>query len=308
MELHQVSGRSRWGLGLAAFTALQWGSLPIMLKGLAEGLDVYTIVWCRFAIMTAFLAIWLAYRGGFAALAALRGTRLVLLVICMAGLCSNYILYMIALERLTPSFAQVLIQFSFVFLLLGSLVLFSERFAPNQWLGLAVLLVGMLLFFNQRYGELMAGGSVFLRGGLIMVVAALAWASYALAQKQLLRHIAPEPAMFAIWLCGTLAFLPFSRLGDAIGLGSTQTILLIACGVITLVSYMTFARALDHVEASRVSIVLSTAPLVTVGGMATWARFFPELLAPEKLNALSIAGACLVVLGSALSSWRPGKA
>ena len=65
-----------------------------------------------------------------------------------------------------------------------------------------------------------------------------------------------------------------------------------------LVAYGTFAEALVHLEASRVSAVLAIVPLSTLA--AIWvARFaIPSLVAPEPLTPLAVIGAALVVAGS----------
>ena len=305
MELHSASGRWSLGMGLAVFTALQWGSLPILLKGLVGSLDAYTITWYRFFTTFGFLlVIFLVRRKAIEPLFALRGGHLVLLAVAVGGLCANHILYLIALVHLSPSTAQVLIQLSSMFLLLGSLTIFKESFSSNQWLGLAFLLVGLVLFFNQSYDEISSGRGSLLKGGLIMTVAALLWAVYALAQKQLLRHLSPEAIIFAIYLGGTLLFLPTSDPGAALELERAHIALLAICSLVGLASYLSFARALEHMEASRFSVVHAATPLITAGGMATWARLFPGLFPEEHLNALSLFGACLVVVGSALGSWR----
>jgi drug/metabolite transporter (DMT)-like permease len=74
--------------------------------------------------------------------------------------------------------------------------------------------------------------------------------------------------------------------------------MLLFCGLNTLMAYGAFAEALEHWEASRVSAVLALTPLVTL--VAVWAvsLLAPTLIAPERLTALSVLGAILVVAGS----------
>ena len=81
-----------------------------------------------------------------------------------------------------------------------------------------------------------------------------------------------------------------------------QSALLTLCALITLISYLSFAEALDHIEASRVGVVLATTPLITVAGMVIFAPMLPDLLKPEGLNSLSLVGAFLVMIGSMLGS------
>jgi drug/metabolite transporter (DMT)-like permease len=74
--------------------------------------------------------------------------------------------------------------------------------------------------------------------------------------------------------------------------------LLFGLGLISLISYGAFAEALNHWEASRVSAVLATVPIITVATVKITTALFPDLIPPESLSMLSIAGAVLVVTGS----------
>ena len=47
------------------------------------------------------------------------------------GLTGNYVLYLVALSHTTPSVAQIVIQLALVFLLLGGLIVFRERFSAR---------------------------------------------------------------------------------------------------------------------------------------------------------------------------------
>jgi len=303
VNLHKVSGRRVLGTALTLCTVVIWGSMSIVLKGVLGGLDPITLTWTRFTIIAILMAAFLAWRGGYRLLLSLRGTALLLLCLAIVGLCANYVLFVIALKVLSPSSAQVLIQLSYIFLLCGGLIVFKESFSLRQWLGVGVLFAGLLLFFNQRYDEMFSLQGTLSKSILIMLGSAAMWTVYALAQKQLLRYLSPEPVMFAVGLGSALLLLPAATPSALSELDLVRTLLLVVSASATLVAYITFARALDHLEATRVSMVVAIMPLVTVGGMATWARLAPELFTYEQLNGLSMLGAGLVVVGSALSSW-----
>ena len=136
-----------------------------------------------------------------------------------------------------------------MFLLIGSLAIFRESFSTLQGLGLITLIIGLMLFFNQRYSEILSGAGSLLPGILITIAAAASWAVYALSQKQLLKSIPSESIMFVIYLAGSLIFLPFSHPTELFQLNRFQSALLTLCALITLISYLSFAEALDHIEA-----------------------------------------------------------
>jgi drug/metabolite transporter (DMT)-like permease len=69
-----------------------------------------------------------------------------------------------------------------------------------------------------------------------------------------------------------------------------------------LIAYGAFAEALEHWEASRVSTVFATTPLLTLGFIALVHGFSPGLIRSEHITTLGYVGAILVVIGSGLSS------
>ena len=73
-----------------------------------------------------------------------------LLLVAVLGLAFNYVLYVMALQRLTPGTMQLIIQVAPVLLMFGSMLVFRERFGIGQVIGLLILIPGFALFFNQR--------------------------------------------------------------------------------------------------------------------------------------------------------------
>jgi drug/metabolite transporter (DMT)-like permease len=302
MNLHTVTGRWKLGMTLSIVTTLLWGLLPIALKGLLDRMDAYTITLYRLFVSAAFLLLFITYKYGLPSPHRLKIPVTYMLAICSLGLCGNYILYILGLNQITPSAATIVIQLSSVFLLLGSLIFFKERFSSMQWSGFIVLVAGMGLFFNNRIDELLYRITNYTTGVLFIMAAGASWAVYALTQKQLLNAYPSEKIMLFIYVTGVLLFLPFATPSSIIQLDITGLLLLAFCSFNTLFAYGCFAEALDHWESSRVVMVTSTTPLVTVGGMGLCALFFPDFISPEHLNPLSIAGTFLVIAGSMLSS------
>ncbi|MBX3702928.1 MAG: DMT family transporter [Steroidobacteraceae bacterium] len=298
------AGPGNWKLGftMSLTTAVLWGLLPIALKVALTGMDAVTITWWRFAVSMAGLGAFLAWRGQLPRLAGAGRTGWVLLAVALAMLLANYVLYLVALDHTTPSVAQVVIQLAPLLLLLGGVFVFKERFAPSQWLGFAVLAVGLLLFFNRRLPELLRPAEGLGLGVLLMIVAAVAWAVYGLLQKQLLRRFSARQVLWLLYAGATIALLPFSAPMLVRGLDGLQLGMLGFCCANTLVAYGAFGEALHHWDVSRVSAVLSTAPLVTITAMWAIERMGLGLVPPEGLNALSTVGALAVVAGSMVSA------
>ena len=288
------------GLLLALTTAVLWGLLPIALTVVLARLDPYTITWYRFAASALFLGTVLAATQRLPAFGAISRSTWLLVVIALAALVGNYVLYLVALVHATPTVNQTVSQLAPMFLLLGGLLVFKERFTARQWAGFALLLMGLLLFFNRRLSELrdLSGGLGL--GVMLLVIAAISWAAYGLVQKQLLRHLNSQQILWLIYLGAIVVLLPAASPGAVRDLNALQAWMLAFCCLNTLIAYGAFAEALEHLEVSRVSAVLALTPVFTMGSLWIASRFAPGLLEPEGLTIASVAGALLVVGGSAL--------
>jgi drug/metabolite transporter (DMT)-like permease len=132
----------------------------------------------------------------------------------------------------------------------------------------------------------------------MVVLAAVVWAVYALAQKQLLMKLGSMQILLVIYIGATLLLWPFAHPSQLARLDAAQAGLLAYCALNTVVAYGSFAEALAHWEASRVSAVLAVTPLLCLGVVAVVHALWPAMLAPEPMSMVGWAGAALVVVGS----------
>jgi drug/metabolite transporter (DMT)-like permease len=303
--MHVSSGRWLYGLLLALTTAVLWGILPIKLKEVLQVLDPVTVTWYRLLVSGLLLLAWLAANHRLPRFAPLGRRGHGLLVLAVFGLTANYVLYLIGLNMLSPGTTQLVIQMAPILFLVASLVVFRESFSLGQGIGMAILLLGFGLFFNQRLAELLTSLTAYTTGVLVILLASFVWVFYGLAQKQLLTQWSSPQIMLVIYLACALLLTPWAHPLQVLQLDSLQAWLLLACCLNTLVAYGAFAEALAHWEASRVSATLSITPLVTFAAVALAALWWPDHVQPEQINLLGYAGALLVVLGSALTALGP---
>ncbi|MBD2778907.1 DMT family transporter [Iningainema tapete] len=296
--MHQSSGRWRLGLALSLLTVFLWGILPIALAVTLQALDVYTVTWFRFVMSFALLAIFLAVRGKLPTLQQLRSTSWQLLACATIFLASNYILFLQGLALTSPTNAEVIIQLAPLLMSFGGLVVFKERYTLLQWMSVGVLTLGLALFFHEQLASLITARGTYLFGSGLTILGAVAWAIYALAQKQLLRSLSSGSIMLLIYGGCALLFTPFATPKAIFTLNAFHLGTLVFCSLNTLVAYGAFAESLEHWEASRVSAVLALAPIVTL--IAVWcvSVLAPNLLAPERLGFIGVLGAIAVVVGS----------
>ncbi|MEE5080702.1 DMT family transporter [Pseudomonas alliivorans] len=303
--MHISSGRWVYGLCLALLTALLWGILPVKLKQVLQAMDPVTVTWFRLLVSGSLLFVWLASVKRLPSFRLLGRKGKVLVVLAVLGLVGNYMLYLVGLRMLSPGTTQLLIQIGPILLLISSIFLFKEHFSLGQGIGLAILLIGFGLFFNQRLVELLTSLGDYTLGVLIVIMASVVWTFYGLSQKQLLTVWNSLQVMMVIYLFCALLITPWAHPAEALQLSPLQGWLLLACCLNTLVAYGAFAEALAHWEASRVSATLALTPLITLASVAIAAWLWPTYVQAEEINALGYGGALLVVLGSALTALGP---
>ncbi|MBW4563407.1 MAG: DMT family transporter [Mojavia pulchra JT2-VF2] len=305
--MHQSSGRWRLGLALSLLTVFLWGILPIALTVTLQALDVYTVIWFRFLVSFGLLAIYLAVQGKLPTLKQLRSASWQLLAIATIFLAINYFLFMQGLSLTSPTNAEVIIQFSSVFLGFGGLVFFKERYQLQQWIGVSILTLGYVLFFHEQLTNLITAHNNYLLGSSLIFLGAAAWAVYALAQKQLLQSLSSSHIMLIIYGGCAVLFTPFATKQTIFTLNNLHFGALVFCALNTVIAYGSFAESLEHWEASRVSAVLALAPIVTLISVWAVSVITPSLIPHEQLTLIGVMGASLVVSGAAAIALAKGK-
>lgn len=296
--MHTTSGRWRLGLALSLVAVFLWGILPIALAVTLQVLDVYTIVWFRFLVSFVLLSIYLGWQGKLPPLLRLRSTSWVLLAIAILGLAANYILFTQGLALTAPANAEVIIQIAPLLMGFGGLFLFRERYTLLQWCGVGILVIGFTLFFHEQLKNLVTAHGQYLLGSGLVVVGAVTWTFYALAQKQLLQSLSSFSIMLILYAGCALLFTPFANPKAIFQLNLFHLGVLLFCALNTLIAYGAFAESLEHWEASRVSAVLALAPIVTLISVWLVSVIIPTLILPENISFIGIVGAVLVVTGS----------
>jgi len=283
---------------------ISWGILPVALSGILMRLDALTITGVRFVVSAWVLTAVLGFGRRLPSLRRLGRGTWGLLGVASGFLAANYLAYILGLHHTTPADAQVLIQLAPILLALAGVWIFREPFSRVQWIGLAILVVGIAIFSAGRLATVLeiAGGARHVRGNAWIALAALTWAGYGIAQKQLLRVLPSQHILLCIYLGCAALYLPLADLRALAGLDAVGWALLLFCALNTVVAYGAFSEALQHWEASRVGAVLALVPLTTLGVQRLTLLWFPAYDPGPPLDATAVAGACTVVAGSLLTS------
>lgn len=294
------------GFCLAITTAIFWGALPIALKQITTLIDPLTIVWLRFS--TAALWQWGLF---------LRTSRsghgfdwsetriLLLFALAALGLGGNFVGYNTSVIYLSASAAQIVAQAGPLLLMLGSILVLGERFYKIQAVGSVILVLGLLLFFNDRLHELLTPREGYGLGILIGLAATAVWSMYGIAQKLLLREFAPATILRTVYTCVAIGLLPFVNLTNLSNISTIQVLCLIFCCINTIVAYGCFGKAMQVWHLAGVGAIVSLPPLFTLGCAKLAHLASPQLFPDETLNMLNYAGACTVVLGAVMLAVGP---
>lgn len=305
MTRHIASGHWQRGLLLALATAAFWATLPVALKFSLQALDAFTLTWFRFLVAALLLGGWLGARGEFVALRGLSRPVWVLLWLAALMLAGNFVFYLLGVQYTTPGNAQLLIQLAPLGMMLGGIAIFRERFGTWQWGGVVLIIGGLGLFFRDQLGSGAHSGNLphadrahYLIGSAFVVLGAFVWAAYALAQKQLLMRLRSPVVLAFIYAVAALALLPFAHPQRLLALNGLQWLVLGYCALNTLGAYGAFAEALAHWEASRVSAVLSTTPLLCIAMVDLSHMLWPTQVAAERIGWSGWLGVAIAVGGS----------
>ena len=294
------------GLLLALTTALFWGTLPIALKQVVTTVDPMTIVWLRFSTGALWLWLWLPRTDARRPRFGVYERRIILLLgIAAAGLGGNFVLFNASVAYLSASATQIIAQAGPMLLMLGSVVVLREPLRRIQVSGVATLLLGFGLFFNERLADLLCFREGYGLGLALGLTAAVVWAVYGVTQKILLREMAPPRIMRALYTVCALALTPFAAPQSLLRLDALQSICLAYCCLNTLVAYGAFSRAMACWHTAKVSAVITLTPLFTLVFAKLFHLLGPAFFPADPLNWLSYGGALVVVCGAGLIAVGP---
>ena len=299
-DLPTLPHRSHLAFLLALLAALFWGLLPLALQIVAPVLDTYTITWCRFLVAAAVVGLYLARRGALPKPWELAPRLARLLPVAILGLTLNYTLFVVGVRLTSPATAQVVIQSANLFVLLGGLVVYRERFSRLQWLGALILIAGLLLFFNRRLPLMFGSARPLGLGVLLLIIGSLTWACYGLAQKRLLREWSSAQLLWVLYVGGALLLTPLAEPSQLRMLSGAQAGALLFCCANTLIAYGAYAEAMQLGEVTRVSATVAISPLFTALASVLAAGWLLPLPSTEIPNAWTWIGVAAVVGGSAL--------
>jgi drug/metabolite transporter (DMT)-like permease len=205
------------------------------------------------------------------------------------------------IARSTATNAALLIIVEPVSLVLLSPLLLGERLDRRGSAGAALALAGVLLVVVNGIPGITRELAPYWRGDLLLVLSGLAYASYTLLGRGVLRrHPAlPITARSIVW--GSVSLVPLAGTEWQQGLRPVWSPSAVAgtlylAVVITALAYLLWNYALERVEAPRAAVFLCVQPIV--------GALLGAALLGEPVTIFTVAGGALIIAGVILATRR----
>ncbi|MED4401882.1 DMT family transporter [Metabacillus fastidiosus] len=267
-----------------------WGVSFVSTKAVLGKLDPYSLLVLRFGIGSLFLLFLLLIQRNKLIISIKYLPHLIVLGIL--GVFIHQVLQATALLTIDASSAGWLISFSPVFTVILSILFLHEKITVHKALGMILAITGVILVTTA--GSNQSFHFAVNIGFILMVLSTLNWAVYSVLLKSL--NI-PYPSLlvtFYMCLTGLIFTTPFlirNRGWESLSLLThTEWAHLLFLGIfVSGIGYWYWGKALEGLEASKVSMFLYLEPIATL--------IAAVLLLKEKVLIISAAGGIIIIIG-----------
>lgn len=193
--------------------------------------------------------------------------------------------------------ASLVLQAQAFFTIILGAGIFGERLQVKQLVGIALAVVGVLVLIQASF----TGQHIPLLGFMLTLAGAFSWACGNIFNKKIMQHSSrPAVMSLVVWsalipivpfmVCSLIFDGPALMLESVVAIDTTTLLSLVYLAFIaTILGYGIWGTLLGRYETWRVAPLSLLVPVV---GMASAA-----LLLDEKLSAMQLAGAVLVMAG-----------
>jgi drug/metabolite transporter (DMT)-like permease len=267
-----------------------WGVSFVSTKAVLGKLDPYSLLVLRFGIGSLFLLLLLLIQRNRLKVSIKYIPHLVVLGIL--GVFVHQVLQATALLTIDASSAGWLISFSPIFTVILSILFLHEKMSIAKAAGMLLAITGVLLVTTTRSGQSFEFAMNI--GFLLMILSTLNWAVYSVLLKSLNIPYPPLLVTFYMCLIGLVLTTPFiirNRGWESLSLlTNSEWAHLLFLGVfVSGIAYWYWGKALEGLEASKVSMFLYLEPITTL--------IAAVFLLQEKVFIISITGGIIIIIG-----------
>ncbi|MEC3885078.1 DMT family transporter [Halobacillus sp. HZG1] len=293
-----MSSPSRFGASLYALLSITfWGVSFVSTKAVLGSLDPFSLLVIRFGIGAIFLLMMVLL---FQYPLKIHIKYLPhVLILGVLGVFVHQVIQATALLTIHASDAGWLISFSPVFTVFLSFIFLQEKLTLKKISGITVAVAGVLIITTIGSGQSFSFSLSL--GYLLMIVSTLNWAVYSVLLKKL---SVPVPSLVLTFYMSTTGFfltLPFfirnHGMEQLLSLSPEHWAHLLFLGIfVSAIAYWYWAKALEVMQATQVSVFLYFEPLATL--------IAAIILLNEKFIASSLFGGLLIIAGVMLVQGR----
>ena len=273
------------GIILIATSAASFGTLAIFGQyAYADGMDTFTVLFLRFGVSAAFMAVILFMRRE-----KIPQGRILWQLIGMGalGYVGQSFMYMTAIKYASSGLVALLLYLYPMFVFILSVFILHEKATSVKTTALILALAGSALTVNPNGGQL--------SGALMAITAALIYSVYIIVGTNVMKHVTAVQSSAVIFasagaVYGTLTFAN----GAHFPAGNSGWLAMLGIIVIsTIIPVVTFLAGLERIGPTNAAMLSTLEPIVTVL-LAAW--LFGERLTPVVMLGGGLILAAVILL------------
>ncbi len=298
---NKISNKNIVGYGFALLAVTLWSGNFVVARGLSTSIHPFALSFYRWLVATiVFTPFAIPYIKR--DLLEIKKNFKYIFITALIGISSfNTLIYYAG--RTTTAMNLSLIALTFpIFILLISRFLHKEKIANRRFLGILIVISGVLLIVTKGNPKLLLS-LTFNAGDPIMLFAAFCFAVHSMLVKNKSQKINIISFQYTTFLIGMVILLPFYLMVaktniDVLSDSKVYSSILYIGIFSSLISFVSWNKAIDKIGASSSGMIYFLMPLFS--GIFAW------LFLSETIKAYHLISGLLIVVGIVISN-RKGK-
>ena len=300
MGRYTSTNKTLISLALGGTIVFIWAASFIFIKLALVEIPPMTLAFVRFAIATPVLIVIASHARPSREAMKLALTREFwpFAFLGLSGVTLLYVLQFFSLSFISATEGSVIINLHAIFAMLLSAVFLSEPLTLRKTIGVLVAFLGVIV---MTITDATGSSLHFVEpiGVLLMVGAALCWATYSVFGKGTLKRYSDQVATSCAFLLGTLFLIPFALSeGQLDALASSSWVawlsVLFLAILSSVVAYLLWNRLIRDIDVTKVLVSLYVIPIPTA--------ILSYIFLGEMITYPLVIGAILVIVGVYLTS------
>lgn len=273
---------------LMVLSCLFWSGAFIAGKLSVPYIPPFTLTFYRFLVATIVLYIFMKYKEKTVYKLTKKDIP-VFLITGIIGMFGYHALFFSALKYTTAINSSILGASNPIITTILCIVFLKDKISPKRIFGILLSFTGVVLTITNANLNTILNFS-FNKGDLLMLIAVVMWATYAVYSKSVMKNYSPIILTFYSFLFCTIFIIPFviyeNPLSFISNIPITAHIAVIYMGIFpSVVGYLVQQHAIQKIGPSKASIFINLVPIFSItlsvlilGEAFTVVKFFTALL------------------------------